>query len=152
MCCLPTRAQGSSVAVARVVENGVFFEHSGCSLESGVYEGVLFLRVHLLMCTRLTLRRCAYRWTRPLGGRWGHYLRDPRGVHWFAQKCVWCILGNGSDSICVMPSLLALVGQPSLHSYCACMVYRVKGGGALRRNCAQILRETSFFLPWSFSV
>ena len=37
------------------------------------------------MCTGLGLRRCAYRWTRTLGGgRWRHYLRDPRRVHW---KC-----------------------------------------------------------------
>ena len=41
---------------------------------------VLALLVFLLMSTGLGLRRCAYRWTRPLGGgRWGHYLRDPRG-------------------------------------------------------------------------
>ena len=79
------------------------------------------------MCTGLGLRRCAYRWTRPLvGGRWGHYLRDPRGVHWFAQECASCILGDRSNSIYVMPYLLAFAGQPSLHGYCACTVYWVK--------------------------
>ena len=38
--------------------------------------------------------------------------------------------------------MLALVGQPSLHGYDACMVYRTKG--ALRRNCRQKYGETSF--------
>ena len=33
-------------------------------------------------------------------------------------------------------------GQPSLHGYDACMVYWTKG--ALRRNCRQKHRETSF--------
>ena len=83
-----------------------------------VYIGVLALPVYTLMCAGLGLRRCAYRSTRPLGGgRWGHHLRDPRGVHWFAQKCASCIRCNGSNSICVMPYMLALAGQPSLHGY-----------------------------------
>ena len=38
--------------------------------------------------------------------------------------------------------MLALVGQPSLHGYDACMVYWSKG--ALRRNCGQKQCETSF--------
>ena len=61
------------------------------------------------------------------GGRWGHFLRDPRRVHWFAQKCALFVQGHGSDSICVMPCMLASVGQPSLHGYDACMVYWIKG-------------------------
>ena len=44
----------------------------------------------------------------------------------------------------------ALVGRPSLHGNDACMVYLVIG--ALRRNCRQVQRETSFFSFTSFSV
>ena len=40
------------------------------------------------------------------------------------------------------PCMLALVGRPSLHGSDACMVYLVIG--ALRRNCRQKQRETSF--------
>ena len=40
--------------------------------------------------------------------------------------------------------MLALVGQPSLHGYYACMVYWNKG--ALRRNCKQKQYKTSFSL------
>ena len=165
---MATCAQGSSVAVTRVVENDAFLAFWVLLLESRVYfrstrwtggsvsyikvtKNFLFLRlqfelffsndaqqvsfqtvlgvlVYLLMCTRLGLRRCAYRWTRPLGGgRWEHYLRDPRGVHWFAQKCALCILGNGSNSIYVVPYMQASAGQPSLHVNSACMVCLVKG-------------------------
>ena len=72
------------------------------------------------------------------GGRWGHFLRDPRRVDWFAQKCPIFVQGHGSDSICVMPCMLASVGQPSLQGYDACMVYWIKG--ALRGNCRLNLR------------
>ena len=41
--------------------------------------------------------------------------------------------------------MLALVGQPSLHGYYACMVYWNKG--ALRRNCRQKQYKT-FFSPF----
>ena len=52
-----------------------------------------------LMCTGLGLRRCACRWTRPLGGgRWG-IIFVTRGVHWFALKFASCLLGNGRDSV-----------------------------------------------------
>ena len=40
----------------------------------------------------------------------------------------------------------ALAGQPSLHGYDACMVYRTKG--ALRRNRRQKFGETSFSPSW----
>ena len=52
------------------------------------------------------------------GGRWRHYLRDL-----FAHKFANCLLGNGSDSICTMPCMLPLVGQPSLHGCYARIVY-----------------------------
>ena len=64
-----------------------------------------------LMYTGLGLRRCAYRWTRPLGGgRWEHYLRGHRGVHWCAEKCASCFQVVGSDSIVEMLCMPALAG------------------------------------------
>ena len=77
------------------------FGHFGCSLEPCAFGGggVLALQVYPFMRTGLGLRRCANRWTRPLGGgRWGHYLRDLQGVHWFAQKFAHYFLEDGSDS------------------------------------------------------
>ena len=62
------------------------------------------------------------------GGRWRHYLRDRRGVPWFAQKCASCYHGGGSDSIHAMLYMLALAGPPR----------------ALWRNCRQNICETSF--------
>ena len=60
---------GSSVAATKLVENGVFGWDAGCSQEPCENGGVS--------------RRCAHRWTRPLGGgRWGHYFRGLLGVHW----------------------------------------------------------------------
>ena len=44
--------------------------------------------------------------------------------------------------------MLALVGQPSLLGYDACMVYSVKG--ALWRNCRQTKYKTSFSPSWVF--
>ena len=44
--------------------------------------------------------------------------------------------------------MLALVGQPSLHGYYACMVYWNKG--APRRNCRQKQNKTSFSPFWIF--
>ena len=82
------------------------------------------------------------------GGRWGHYLCDLWGeylkVHRTADKyfriCVRFMMWK--------PSLLASVGQPSLHGYYACMVYWNKG--ALRRNCRLKQHETSFSPFWVF--
>ena len=121
----------------------VHFGHSGCSLEScAKREGAGFARFPL-MFTRLGSRRCAYRWTRPLGGGWrGYSLRDPWGVHWFAEKCAHFLQGSGSDPINVVPYMLASPGQPSLHGYDACMVLWVKG--AFWINSRQNLRKTSF--------
>ena len=122
VCCLPTCAQGSSAAFARVVGNGAFGEFWAL-LGALCMWRVLALLVYSLMCTRLGLRRCAYCWTRPLGGgRWGLYLRDLQGAHCFAQKFALYFLVDGSNSIYV-----ASVGQPSLHGYYACMICWVKG-------------------------
>ena len=57
------------------------------------------------------------------------------GLH---KKCALFVQGHGSDSICVMPCMLASVGQPSLHGYDACMVYGITG--ELRGNCQLNLR------------
>ena len=92
---------------------------------------VLALLVFHLMYTGLGLRRCAYRQTRPVvGGRWGAFYS--RGAVWFAQYCAFCCFqGNG-----MVPYMLALLGQPSLHGYYACMVCWAKG--AFWRNCRPI--------------
>ena len=87
-CCLPTCAQGSSVSVTGFVENCGF-----CAFCFWLLLGALCLwevlawQVYPLMCTGLGSRRCAYCWTRPVGGgRWEHYNCDPQGVCWAAQK------------------------------------------------------------------
>ena len=72
VCCLPTCAQGSSVLLQGML-GVVLFWHYGCSLESCAYGRCLLCLTFPLMSTRLGLRRCAYHWTRPLGGgRWRH--------------------------------------------------------------------------------
>ena len=48
------------------------------------------------------------------------------------------------------PYMLALVGQPSLHGYYACMVYWNKA--ALWRNCRLKESKTSFSPVFVFSV
>ena len=114
MCCLPKCAQGSSAAVTRVVGYGAFWAF-------WVLLGVLciweVLLVFLSTSTGLGLRRCGYRWTRPLGG-------------------------GGSDSFKAMLYVLALAGLPSLHGYYACVVLWVKG--IFWRNCRQKICENSF--------
>ena len=116
VCCLPTCVQGSSAAVTGGLLGMVHFGHSGCFLESCAYGRCCCCKFSSLMSTRLGLRRCAYRWTRPVGGgRWWHYLRDPGGVHWFAQKCAIDDHGNGGNSIFSMLHVLALAGPTSLH-------------------------------------
>ena len=74
--------------------------------------------------------------------QWAHYLcnhwRECQAAHKIAYFYLWFYgyFINGK------PFLLALVGRPSLHGNDACMVYGVIG--ALRRNCRQKQRETSF--------
>ena len=81
----------------------------------------------LLVCPSCP-RRCAFRWTRPLGvGRWRQYLCGPLKVHWLAQISV-CYFGcDGSESTVRMTFVLAFAGQPSLHGYYACSVHWVTG-------------------------
>ena len=134
-------AQGSSAAVTGGVGSGTVL---ALWLLLGVlcmWE-VLALMVFPLMFAGLGLRRCAYRWTRPSGGgRWGHSLRNSRGVFWVAQKCAQFFQGSGSDPVVMMPYMLAFVGQPSLHGYYACVVCWSKG--AFWRYCRRNLRKTS---------
>ena len=71
--------------------------------------------IYSLMCTGLRLRKCVYRWTRPLGEAWrGHYLRGPLGAHRPGQKYALHDLGNGYGycSINGMLYMLASVGRP----------------------------------------
>ena len=102
-----------------------------------------------LLCTRLGLLRCAPCWTRPLGGgRWGHYLCNSLEEHLKVHKTPYRCFGSFGEYYVWKLYMLALVGQPSLHGYDACLVFSVKG--ALRRNCRQTKYETSFSPAWVF--
>ena len=108
LCVVCQRVRRVHLVLLRGLWFVVLFGHSGCSLEFCVHGRYSFL-LENPSCAGLGLRRCAYRWTCPLGGgRWEHYLRDPQGVRWFAQKCASRFQGNGSDSICVLPKMLGL--------------------------------------------
>ena len=94
VCCLPTCVRAVHLLLLRRVLGVAFFGHSGCSLESCAY-GRCWLCWFFPSC----LQR-ANRWTRPVGGgRWRHCLRNPRGVHCFAQKSASDDHGIGSNSI-----------------------------------------------------
>ena len=70
------------------------------------------------MSTGSGLRRCAYRCTRPLGGgRWGHYLRGPMGVHRFLHRCAWKVKGCSSYNVGMMLKMLTLVRLHGLHGH-----------------------------------
>ena len=94
---------------------------------------VLDLVFHLLVCTRLWSCWCAFFGSRPLGvDQLGHYLLD----HWEESMAVHNTTKNLGDEMCFCwghflswePYMLALVGQPSLRGYYACMVLWKKGG------------------------
>ena len=102
-----------------------------------------------LLCTGLGLLRCASCWTRPLGGgRWGYYLCNSLGKHPKVHKTPYNYFGSFFRYYVWKLYMLALVRQPSLRGYDACMVYSVKG--ALRRNCRQTKHKTSFSPFWIF--
>ena len=106
--------------------------------------GVLAWLVIPLVCTRFGFQRCASYWTPPPeGGGWrGHYLCYPWGVCWAAQKTAKQMWIRFWGFYVFELYMLALVGQPSLRSFDACMVYWVQG--ASRRNGRQKQGETSF--------
>ena len=82
----------------------------------------------LLVSTGLGLRRCAYRWTlRVGGGRWGHYLRDPWGLHWFAQKSASDDHGDGSNSM-FFNAVCASLSETAQSPWLFC-VYGIMGKG-----------------------
>ena len=83
------------------------------------------------------------------GGR--HYLCNPWGEHLKIHKVANMHFGVFLRFFIWEPYMLALVGQPSLHGYYACMVYWNQG--APRRNCRQKRNKTSFspFLVFLFS-
>ena len=113
-CCLPTCAQGSSVSVTRFVGNGAFWS-------LWVLLGVLCIwggAGSAASTPHIYRTRVSKVW--PIaghapssGGRWGHYVRDPRGVHWCAQKYAPSVQEIGSNSAVMMLYVLALVGPPS---------------------------------------
>ena len=141
-CCLRTCALCSSVLVTDSVGNGAAWGF-GVLLGILCFWRVLALLFSHIMSTGSGLRRCAYRWTRPLGrGRWEHYLRGLLGVHWFLQKCAWKIEGSCSYCVGVMLYVVAFVRLHSLHGYNACMV--CWASGALRGHCRQNISETFF--------
>ena len=80
----------------------------------------------------------------------GLSLLPPGEFCWAAQKTAHQIFVRVCGFYVFKLCMLALVGRPSLRSYDACVVYWNKG--ALRRNCRQIQRETSFSPLWVFSV
>ena len=112
--------------------------------------GVLAWLVSLL-CTRLGLLRCASCWTCPLGGgRWGHYLCNLWGEYFKIHKTAYMYCWEWWGFLMWKPCMLALAGQPSLHGYCACMVYwnEGKSGEIAGKNNIRPL-----FSPfWGFSV
>ena len=110
VCCLPTCARGSSATVMGNWGFCTFWVLWGL-LGVLCVRGMPVLLVLSLIFTGLGLRRCAFRWTRLLGGgRRGHYLRDSRGVSWITQKSAYMFRWKGSDSGKIMLFLLDLGG------------------------------------------
>ena len=141
-------AQVFSALVTELVENGVFWAF-WVLLGALCISGVLTLLVYPSCVQGSGHAGCAHRWTPPLdGGRWEHYLRDLRGVRWFAQKIANYFVRSGSNSIGEMSKMPALAGQPSLHVDYACMVYWA--GGVLLGNCRPNICETFFSQVWVF--
>ena len=147
VCCLPTCAKGSSVHVTGNYGFSCFWAFllllcALCTLGGiglGFLPPVVYKAWVLLVCLLLDAR--------PTGeGRLGHYLHDL----WEESMTVHntaAIFGIGlcyywSHFLDWKPYMLALVGQPSLHGYYACMVYWNKG--ALWRNCRLKESKTSF--------
>ena len=128
----------------------VHFGHSGCSLESCAY-GVCSLCWSFTPC----LQDSGYGGV-PIAGHvlWaevcGGILCVTLGSFLVCSKMCSFFQGGGSDPICMVPYMLALAGQPSLHGYYACVVFWAKG--EFWRNCRQILRKTSFSRFLFFSV
>ena len=98
---------------------------------------------------------CLFFGSRPLGvDLLGYYLLD----HWEESLAVHNTAKNFGDGLYFCwghflgwkPYMLALVGQPSLHGYYACMVFWDKG--ALWRNCRQKNVRPLFLLFLFFCV
>ena len=125
-CCLPTCAQGSSVPNTGNLGIGLFWALGFLVCVLCTWRVLVLLAS--LLCTRLGLLRCASCWTRPWGGgRWRYYLcnflEEHPKVHKTPYRCICRFSGCYKWEL----YMLALVGQPSLHGYDACMVYSVKG-------------------------
>ena len=56
---------------------------------------VTVLLAYSLMAAVSGVRRCAYRWTRPVGGgRWKYHLRTLLGVCWGSRRCIELEVGQ----------------------------------------------------------
>ena len=141
-CCLPTCARGFSFSGSEVVEKGSFFFVFLASLWFLVQLGSASFASHPPCVYKVWVSKMCLQLDTPCG-RWsvGALSLLPLGSLLGSTEncqskllCFWfCYLEL---------KMLALVGLPSLHSYDACMVYRVQG--ASRRNCRQKHGKTSF--------
>ena len=85
------------------------------------------------------------------GGRWGHHLCDLWAVCWATQKyCHSGVCGRSYDFDGIKLYMPASVGQPSLHSIYARMVYWAEGhpGGIAGKNKVRLL----ILLIWFFCL
>ena len=147
VCCLPTCAKGSSVHVMGNLGYGCFwaFLFLPCVLCT---LGVIGWASYLLWCSGLGSFWCAFFRFRSLGvGRFGHYLLDLGEDNGAAHNTVplflsWVFVFVFGLCVYWEPYMLAILRQPSLHGYYACLVFWAKG--ALWRNCRLKQCETSF--------
>ena len=147
VCCLPTCAKGSSVHVMGNLGYGCFwaFLFLPCALCT---LGVIGWASYLLWCSGLGSCWCAFFRFRSLGvGRFGYYLLDLGEDNRAAHNTVLLFLGwvfIFVFGLCVYwkPYMLAILRQPSLHGYYACLVFWANG--ALWRNCRLKQCEPSF--------
>ena len=126
VCCLPTCAKGSSVHVTGNLGVCCFwtFWFLLCALCMLEVLGLVFLPPSVYKAWVLLV--CLFG-SRPLGvDQLGHYLLD----HWEESMAVHNTAKLFGDGLCYClfflgwkPYMLALVGQPSLHGYYACMVF-----------------------------
>ena len=142
-CCLPTCARGFSFSGTEVMGKGSFFLSFWLLLGILCILGVLALLVTPLVCTWFGFPRCGLLLDTPSGQRSVGALSllplgSLPGSTKNCQSCLFCFLGFYHLKL----YMLALVRRPSLHSYDACMVYRVQG--ASRRTCRRIHGKTSF--------
>ena len=110
--------------------------------------GVIGWASYLLWCSGLGSWWCAFFRFRSLGvGRFGYYLldlgEDNRAVHNTVLLFLgWVFIFIFGLCVYRKPYMLAILRQPSLHGYYACLVFWANG--ALWRNCRLKQCEPSF--------